>query len=77
MSMYDNQGPYSIEVKAGNSVWICQCGATKTPPYCDGAHQQTGHPGPLEYKADNDTTLYACGCGKSQDMPWCDGSHNQ
>lgn len=76
MSMYDNKAPYRIEVKAGSTHYICQCGATKTPPYCDGSHQALDHAGPLEFKAGTDATLYICGCGQSNNKPWCDGAHN-
>jgi CDGSH-type Zn-finger protein len=35
--------PYKIEPKdfpeGGKSIWICACGLTKTPPYCDKSHK--------------------------------------
>lgn len=35
--------PYKIEPKDfppdGKSIWICACGLTKTPPYCDKSHK--------------------------------------
>lgn len=74
--MYTHKEPYIEALKAGESVYICQCGHTKTAPYCDGSHQQ--HPGtePLVYTAETDESVYICGCGKTANKPWCDGSHN-
>jgi CDGSH iron-sulfur domain-containing protein 3 len=76
MSMYSKAEPYEHTMKAGETVYICQCGHTGTPPFCDGSHKQ--HPGkePHAHTAAADETLYICGCGKSDDKPWCDGSHN-
>ncbi len=77
MSMYDRGGPYEVSVKAGEEVYICQCGATGTPPFCDGAHKSLpGDQSPYLYHAEQDTTAWICGCGKSGNMPFCDGSHN-
>jgi CDGSH-type Zn-finger protein len=41
--------PYRIEPKdfpeGGKSIWICACGLTKNPPYCDKSHNCcTGEP---------------------------------
>lgn len=77
MSMYEKNAPYVIEIKAGNTAYICQCGLSATPPYCDGSHQHKPGSGPLTHEAKEDTTLYVCGCGKSANMPFCDGSHSR
>jgi CDGSH-type Zn-finger protein len=76
MSMYSRGEPYVHPIKNGDTVYICQCGFTQSPPFCDGSHEQ--HPGtePLEHTATADDTLYICGCGKSGNKPWCDGSHS-
>ncbi|HEC18899.1 MAG TPA: CDGSH iron-sulfur domain-containing protein [Gammaproteobacteria bacterium] len=76
MSMYSRGEPYEVSLQRGDSVYICQCGFTKTPPMCDGSHND--HPGtePLAYMAAQDETVYICGCGKTANKPWCDGSHN-
>jgi CDGSH-type Zn-finger protein len=76
MNMYSLGAPYEQELKSGETVYICQCGQTKTPPLCDGTHAQ--HPGfePYSYTATADETVYICGCGKTGNKPWCDGSHN-
>ena len=76
MAMYDNNAPYEVPVKAGKAVYLCRCGASKTPPFCDGSHKtQPGDKTPYEHKAAKDGTVYVCGCGKSRNLPWCDGSH--
>ena len=77
MSMYEKGQPYAQPVSAGDTVYICQCGATQTPPFCDGSHQQIPGKEPLAYTAKSNETLYICGCGKSSNIPWCDGSHSK
>ena len=76
MSMNSRGAPYLHEMKSGDTIYICQCGHTKNPPFCDGSHTQ--HPGtePLAHTADGDGSVYICGCGKTGNKPWCDGSHN-
>ena len=75
MSMYSKNEPYPVSLNQGDSVYICQCGHTKKPPYCDGSHIDHAPAQPLEYTAKTDETLYVCGCGKTGNAPWCDGSH--
>ena len=75
MAMYDKGEPYVLDVQAGETVWICRCGLTGTPPLCDGSHSERPGVEPLEYKAEKAEQLYVCGCGKTADSPWCDGSH--
>ena len=48
--MYSKGQPYVIDVAAGETKYICQCGKTSTPPYCDGSHQGSDYE-PLEYTA--------------------------
>lgn len=75
MSMYTQNSPYPIEIKAGETVYICQCGQSQNPPYCDGSHQAHPPAEPLVYPTEQDTTIYICGCSKSGNIPFCDGSH--
>jgi len=75
--MYQKKAPHIVPVKADQTVYICQCGATKSVPFCDGSHKKTDVAGPMAYTATADEQKYVCGCGQSQDMPWCDGSHNR
>ncbi len=76
MSMYDKNEPYTVEIKTGESTWICTCGQTKNSPYCDGTHKDLdGAVGPEEIKTESDTTTYVCGCGKTGNGVLCDGTH--
>ena len=72
--MYSKGEPIVTDVKKDDTVYICRCGLTKTPPYCDGSHAGTDKT-PLAYTAKSSEQLYVCGCGKSANMPFCDGSH--
>lgn len=75
--MYTNGRPYVASLKAGEAVYICQCGHTKNAPYCDGSHSQYPGKEPLVYTAAADESVYICGCGKTANKPWCDGSHTR
>jgi CDGSH-type Zn-finger protein len=72
--MYSKGEPFITEVSEGDTVYICQCGQTKTPPYCDGSHENTDKQ-PLIYTSKSNQQLFICGCGKSAAIPFCDGSH--
>lgn len=67
-------GPYRIEVKAGQKKAICKCGRTQNPPFCDGSHKGTDIE-PFRLTFDEDKRISICGCGKSSKLPYCDGSH--
>lgn len=69
----DLSKPATVTLEEGTYFW-CQCGRTKTPPYCDGSHEGTGI-APLEFTADGKTEMTICMCGLTKDPPWCDGSH--
>ncbi|MFW2374622.1 MAG: CDGSH iron-sulfur domain-containing protein [Gammaproteobacteria bacterium] len=75
MKLYEQGQPYAVEVNAGDSVYLCQCGLTQTPPFCDGSHKATDKT-PFAHTAESKETIYVCGCGKSGNLPFCDGSHN-
>jgi CDGSH iron-sulfur domain-containing protein 3 len=76
MRVYDKGSPHAIEVKAGKTVYLCQCNQTATPPFCDGSHMRLEGVQARAYTPDKDGTVYFCGCGRSANMPLCDGSHN-
>ena len=76
MPQYEKGSPHIIELKKGDTVFICRCGLTNNPPYCDGSHVATDKT-PYSHIADEDESLYLCGCGKSGNIPFCDGSHNK
>jgi CDGSH-type Zn-finger protein len=33
---------HAWEVPAGESIALCRCGASRTKPFCDKAHRETG-----------------------------------
>lgn len=57
----------------GTYSW-CQCGKTKTPPYCDGSHVGSEIT-PLAFESDGVTSIAVCTCGLTGNPPYCDGSH--
>ena len=76
MALYDQGFPYTVKVEAGQAVYLCRCGKTSNPPYCDGSHRGTGKE-PLAHTPTEDGSIFVCGCGKSSNIPFCDGSHNK
>jgi CDGSH-type Zn-finger protein len=65
--------PLVTELDAGTYSW-CQCGKTKTVPYCDGSHAGTGI-SPLAFDIAEPVTSAVCNCGLTKSPPFCDGSH--
>ena len=76
MSMYSKGSPHVHAMKAGETVYVCQCDKTNNAPFCSGAHKGSGKE-PYAHTADKDGDVYFCGCGKSANIPFCDGSHNR
>lgn len=68
--------PVKIDVKQGETYWWCQCGKSKTQPFCDGAHQGTSF-APMEYTATKDQPVFFCQCKQSARVPLCDGAHSK
>ena len=77
MNMYSRKAPYAVEVKADQTIYICQCGHSSTPPLCDGTHGQFNDVVPFPYQSHEDTVVHICGCGRSDEMPFCDGHHSK
>lgn len=65
--------PLVAELESGAYSW-CQCGKTKTVPYCDGSHEGTGIE-PLAFEIEKSGTQSLCNCGLTKTPPYCDGSH--
>lgn len=68
--------PVGVEMTAGETVWWCACGRSKTQPFCDGSHVGTGFE-PLAFTAEKARTYFFCACKHTGKAPICDGSHNR
>jgi CDGSH-type Zn-finger protein len=66
--------PYKAPVTAGEMVFWCTCGRSRTQPYCDGSHRGTSHR-PLRYVPPANLVVAFCGCKATRQPPFCDGSH--
>ena len=69
------KGPYQVALEEGKVYFFCRCGRSKTQPFCDGAHKDTGIE-PLRFVAEASCDANLCGCKQTDDEPFCDGSHN-
>jgi CDGSH iron-sulfur domain-containing protein 3 len=65
--------PHVIELEEGTYYW-CQCGKTRTVPFCDDSHQGSGIL-PLAFDIKVPGTVAICNCGLTKNPPYCDGSH--
>jgi CDGSH iron-sulfur domain-containing protein 3 len=65
--------PEVIELGAGTYHW-CQCGKTRTVPYCDGSHEGSGVQ-PLAFAVAEPITSAICNCGLTANPPYCSGAH--
>ncbi len=70
------KAPYPVAVEAGKVYFWCACGRSRTQPFCDGSHKDTGL-SPQQYRAEKSGQVYFCGCKTSAKKPLCDGSHNR
>jgi CDGSH-type Zn-finger protein/mannose-6-phosphate isomerase-like protein (cupin superfamily) len=66
---------YYYEVKAGKRYLWCQCGRSKSQPFCDGSHLGSGFL-PVSFTAERDEDVIFCGCKQTGTGPFCDGSHS-
>ena len=46
------KGPIEVKVDKTRSIWICMCGLSNNPPYCDTSHKR------VENEEDNKTYAY-------------------
>ncbi len=71
-------GPLHSEkvfLNQGEEVWWCSCGRSKTPPFCDGAHEGLPAFEPVKFVAP-ETKMYSfCLCRYTNKQPLCDGEH--
>lgn len=65
--------PILKDLEPGTYYW-CACGKTKTQPFCDGSHKDTGLQ-PLQFAIKEKKQVALCNCGRTKMPPYCDGSH--
>jgi CDGSH-type Zn-finger protein len=65
--------PIEKELEAGTYYW-CNCGLSKTAPFCDGAHKATGK-SPVQFEVKEKKKVWLCTCGRTKTPPYCDGTH--
>jgi CDGSH-type Zn-finger protein len=67
--------PYVMEIKPGTYYW-CQCGKSKSQPFCDSSHKGSGF-APRAVTITETKQVAFCGCKQTATPPFCDGSHSQ
>jgi CDGSH-type Zn-finger protein len=65
--------PIVTELQPG-TYWWCDCGRSKTQPFCDGSHEGTGFE-PRELVVPVAKKYALCTCKMSGHAPLCDGTH--
>lgn len=68
--------PIATDLEKGKEYYFCQCGRSKSQPFCDGSHAGTQFT-PLPFVADASETAYLCACKHTGNAPFCDGTHKQ
>ena len=67
--------PVEIELEAGKIYSWCQCGRSRTQPFCDDvSHTGTGL-GPKVFRVSTGRKVWLCMCKQTRTVPYCDGSH--
>ena len=70
------KSPAKVTLEAGKDYYWCQCGRSKSQPFCDGSHAGTDIT-PLKFTTDKDEDVALCQCKSSANGPFCDGSHTR
>jgi len=66
--------PTTIRLEKGKKYLYCQCGMSKTQPFCDGTHHGTKIK-PLFFEAKRTGNVRLCNCKLTNGAPFCDDSH--
>lgn len=67
--------PAVLELEPDTYYW-CECGKSKSQPFCDGSHQGTEF-SPLEFKIEEKKQVALCQCKHTSNPPFCDGAHTK
>lgn len=68
--------PSKVDLEKGKDYYWCQCGRSKSQPFCDGSHAGTGIT-PKKFTAEKTGGAALCQCKSSANAPFCDGTHAQ
>jgi CDGSH iron-sulfur domain-containing protein 3 len=68
--------PIEVQLEAGRQYYWCECGRSKSQPFCDGSHKGTEFV-PLAFSVDQTKSAWLCTCKKTGNAPLCDGTHNK
>ncbi|MDX2360348.1 MAG: sterol desaturase family protein [Crocinitomicaceae bacterium] len=64
----------TVELVKGKTYLWCQCGMSRTQPFCDGSHNGTMIK-PIRFEGLADGEVKLCNCKISKKPPYCDDSH--
>ena len=67
--------PVVMDMEPGTYYW-CQCGRSKTQPFCDGSHTGTDLT-PMAVEITEKKKVAWCACKHTKKPPFCDGSHSR
>tara|TARA_R110002094_G_scaffold134060_1_gene126381 strand:+ start:1595 stop:3127 length:1533 start_codon:yes stop_codon:yes gene_type:complete len=68
------KSPSKVELEGGKDYYWCRCGKSKSQPFCDGSHADSGIT-PLKFVAETSGVAALCQCKSSANAPYCDGTH--
>ncbi len=63
-----------VHLEAGEKYLWCQCGKSKTQPFCDGSHHGSTDK-PMLFEATRTGNVKLCQCKMTKTGPFCDNSH--
>ena len=75
MPVIAQRTPCIVEVGPGAVYW-CQCGRSKTQPFCDVSHTGTEF-SPMEVHFEEKKRVAFYGCKQTKKPPFCDRSHSR
>lgn len=70
------RSPIEVALEADREYHWCQCGRSKTQPFCDGSHAGTGIT-PIAFMVEEAQDAWLCRCKQTGNAPFCDGTHVQ